>query len=202
MAPIMTSKLLCIEDDAESRELLAEALVERGFDVSVAKDGESGLELMLSSVPDLVICDIMLPGLSGFEIIERLAAVPDERMTTLPFIFLTALDDRDSILRGRRLGADDYVTKPVDFDILAEIVKRRLGPNGRGPQAVPPPLSSREIEILTWVARGKSSMDIGALIGISERTVEYHVEKSMRKLGVATRVQAAIKASRLKLIGF
>ena len=196
----MTGRLLCIEDDAESRELLAEALIGRGFEVMVATDGRAGLDAILSSAPELVICDVLLPELSGFEIIENLSAMPDERLSALPFIFLTALDDRDSILRGRRLGADDYITKPVDFDILTEIIKRRLGPSGRGPQGASPSLTVREVEILTWVARGKSSTDIGTLIGISESTVEYHVGKAMRKLQVGTRVQAAIKASRLKLI--
>jgi DNA-binding NarL/FixJ family response regulator len=196
----MTAKILCIEDDAETLALLVAVLSGVGFDVVTAADGQSGFETIVSARPDLVICDIMLPRLSGFEILERLSWVPAESGSAAPFIFLTALDDRDAILKGRRLGADDYVTKPVDFDILLEIVKRRLAPAGRFQQTPAPVLSPRELEILTWVARGKSSTDIAAMIGISDRTVDYHVENAMRKLGVSSRVQAAVKACAAKLI--
>ena len=196
----MTARLLYIEDDPESRELLAEALASQGHEVMVAADGRAGLEAITTIRPDLVICDILLPELSGIEILERLVAMPEGGLAATPFIFLTALDDRESILRGRRLGADDYVTKPVDFDILTEIVKRRLAPADRSSQTEALRLTDREQEVLTWVARGKSSTDIGTLLGLSEATVDYHMQKVMRKLGVATRVQAAIKASHLKLI--
>lgn len=196
----MTPKILCIEDDAETLALLASVLTGAGFDVVTAADGQAGFDAIVAERPDLVICDILLPRLSGFEILERLSWVPAENGSSAPFVFLTALDDRDAVLRGRRLGADDYVTKPVDFDILLEIVKRRLAPAGRFQQTPPPTFSSRELEILAWVARGKSSTDIATLIGISDRTVDYHVENAMRKLGVKTRVQAAVKACTWKLI--
>ena len=196
----MTARLLYIEDDPESRELLAEALSGQGYEVTVAADGREGFEAIVSERPDLVICDIMLPELSGLEIIERLATMTKDGLAATPFIFLTALDDRDSILRGRRLGADDYITKPVDFDILAEIIKRRLAPADRSSATDAPQLTQRELEVLVWVARGKSSTDIGTLLGLSEATVDYHMQKVMRKLDVATRVQAAIKALRLKMI--
>ncbi len=93
------------------------------------------------------------------------------------------------------MGADDYVTKPIDFDILLEIVKRRLS---RAAPAAPASgshdLTDREIETLTWVARGKSSSEIAEMLGISERTVNFHVENVMRKLDVVSRVQAAVVA--------
>jgi DNA-binding NarL/FixJ family response regulator len=195
----MPAKILCIEDDAETLALLVTVLGGAGFTVATAVDGQSGLEAIVAERPDLVICDILLPRLSGFEILERLSWGPSEDGAA-PFIFLTALDDRDAILKGRRLGADDYVTKPVDFDILVEIVRRRLAPAGRFLQTPVPSLSPRELEILSWVARGKSSTDIAAMIGLSDRTVDYHVENAMRKLGVSSRVQAAVKACAAKLI--
>jgi DNA-binding NarL/FixJ family response regulator len=196
----MMAKILCIEDDAETLALLVAVLGGAGFEVVTATDGQSGFETIVSERPDLIICDIMLPRLSGFEILERLSWIPTESGAAAPFVFLTALDDRDAILKGRRLGADDYVTKPIDFDILVEIVKRRLAPAGRFRQTPLPSLSARELEILTWVARGKSSTDIAAMIGISDRTVDYHVENAMRKLGVNSRVQAAVKACAARLI--
>lgn len=188
----MTARLLCIEDDPDTRALLVEELEEAGYDVRAAIDGAEGLTEALSFRPDLILCDVMLPRLSGFDLLEKYGAlVPN----VPPFIFLTALTDRDNVLRGRRLGADDYVTKPIDFDILIEIVKRRLSRAAPAPVAVGShELTDREIETLTWVARGKSSSEIAEMLGISERTVNFHVENVMRKLDVVSRVQAAVVA--------
>lgn len=188
----MTARLLCIEDDPDTRALLVEELEDAGYDVRAAADGADGLTEALSFRPDLILCDVMLPRLSGFDLLEKYGAlVPN----VPPFIFLTALTDRDNVLKGRRLGADDYVTKPIDFDILLEIVKRRLS---RAAPAAPASgshdLTDREIETLTWVARGKSSSEIAEMLGISERTVNFHVENVMRKLDVVSRVQAAVVA--------
>ncbi|MFY7777747.1 MAG: response regulator transcription factor [Elstera sp.] len=188
----MTARLLCIEDDPDTRALLVEELEEAGYDVRSAIDGAEGLTEALSFRPDLILCDVMLPRLSGFDLLEKYGAlVPN----VPPFIFLTALTDRDNALRGRRLGADDYVTKPIDFDILIEIVKRRLSRAAPAPVAAGShELTDREIETLTWVARGKSSSEIAEMLGISERTVNFHVENVMRKLDVVSRVQAAVVA--------
>lgn len=188
----MTARLLCIEDDPDTRALLVEELEEAGYTVRAANDGAEGLTEALAFRPDLILCDIMLPRLSGFDLLEKYSALVP---SVPPFIFLTALTDRDNVLRGRRLGADDYVTKPIDFDILIEIVKRRLtraapAPNTLGNHE----LTEREIETLTWVARGKSSSEIAEMLGISERTVNFHVENVMRKLDVVSRVQAAVVA--------
>ncbi|HXW64180.1 MAG TPA: response regulator, partial [Burkholderiaceae bacterium] len=107
-------KILCIEDDKQSAALIREDLEERGYTVSLAYDGNEGFAAILRIRPDLVLCDINLPGMSGFEVLEALTAIaPNFR--NMPFVFLTALTDRDSELKGRRLGADDYVTKPIDF---------------------------------------------------------------------------------------
>lgn len=188
----MSARLLCIEDDPDTRALLVEELVEAGYDVRAAQDGAEGLTEALGFRPDLILCDVMLPRLSGFDLLEKYGAlVPN----VPPFIFLTALTDRENVLRGRRLGADDYVTKPIDFDILLEIVKRRLSRAApASPTASGHDLTDREVETLTWVARGKSSSEIAEMLGISERTVNFHVENVMRKLDVVSRVQAAVVA--------
>lgn len=193
-------KILCIEDDRETAELLVEDLTERGFDVVTAHDGTAGLAAILDVRPDLVLCDVSLPGLSGFEVLDQLGAVaPGSR--EMPFLFLTALTDRDSELRGRTRGADDYVHKPIDFDVLAAIINSRLarvGPREVWPSGVP--LSEREVETLTWSARGKTSDEIAAIIGLSKRTVDFHMDNARAKLGVATRTQAVVKAVTGRLI--
>jgi DNA-binding NarL/FixJ family response regulator len=193
-------KILCIEDDRETIALLAEELAARDFDVITAYDGHEGFVSILKHMPDLVLCDINLPLISGFEVLERLNALTP-RLGHIPFVFLTALADRCSELRGRRLGADDYVIKPVDFDILEAIIKARLvgiARNESWPKLVV--LNEREIEALTWVARGKTSGQIAETLRLTKRTIDFHLDNARMKLGAATRTEAAIKAAIGKLI--
>jgi DNA-binding response OmpR family regulator len=193
-------RILCIEDDRETAALIAEELVERGFEVSVAHDGRTGLAAILKNMPDLVLSDISMPVMSGFELLERLIAL-EPRFAKMPFVFLTALTDRDNELKGRQLGADDYVTKPIDFDVLTTIVNARLAGVARSelwPKLVQ--LNDREVETLTWVARGKTSAEIAQILGLTKRTIDFHIDNARTKLGAATRTQAAIKAATGRLI--
>ncbi|HWZ37933.1 MAG: response regulator transcription factor [Pseudolabrys sp.] len=193
-------KILCIEDDRETAALIAEELVDRGYEVTVAHDGREGLAAILRTMPDLVLSDISMPVMSGFELLERLIALAP-RFSKMPFVFLTALTDRDNELRGRQLGADDYVTKPIDFELLATIISARLAGvarTGLWPKTVG--LNDREVEVLTWVARGKTSAEIGQIIGLTKRTVDFHIDNARGKLGAATRTEAVIKATTGRLI--
>ena len=193
-------KILCIEDDRETAALIAEELVDRGYEVTVAHDGREGLAAILRTMPDLVLSDIRMPVMSGFELLERLVALAP-RFSKMPFVFLTALTDRDNELRGRQLGADDYVTKPIDFELLATIISARLAGvarTGLWPKTVG--LNDREVEVLTWVARGKTSAEIGQIIGLTKRTVDFHIDNARGKLGAATRTEAVIKATTGRLI--
>jgi DNA-binding response OmpR family regulator len=193
-------KILCIEDDDETAALIAEDLNERGYAVSVAHDGRDGFAAILKNTPDLVLSDISMPIMSGFELLERLVALAP-RFSKMPFIFLTALSDRDNELKGRQLGADDYVTKPIDFDVLATIIAARLAGVARNelwPKLVE--LNDREVETLTWAARGKTSAEIAKILGLTKRTVDFHIENARSKLGAATRTEAAIKAATGRLI--
>ncbi|HKN10497.1 MAG TPA: response regulator transcription factor [Pseudomonadota bacterium] len=193
-------RILCIEDDRETAALIAEELVDRGFEVSLARDGQEGFFAILKDKPDLVLCDIGVPVMSGFEVLERLNEIAP-RLGHTPFVFLTALTDRENELRGRRLGADDYVTKPVDFDMLATIINARLAgvartklPRKHGK------LNDREIQVLTWVARGKTSAAIARKLRLAKRTVDFHIDNARIKLGAATRTEAVIKAAAAGLI--
>ena len=188
-------RILCIEDDAETAALIAEELVERGYEVTIAGDGREGFAAILKDMPDLVLSDISMPVMSGFEVLERLTALAP-RFRSMPFVFLTALSDRDNELRGRQLGADDYVTKPIDFDVLATIITARLAGVARmelWPKLVD--LNDREVEALTWVARGKTSAEIAQILGLSKRTIDFHIDNARSKLGAATRTEAVIKAA-------
>jgi len=198
--PETRKKILCIEDDRETAALIAEELIERGFDVSVAHDGREGLAAILRNMPDLVLSDISMPAMSGFEVLERLTSL-EPRFSKMPFVFLTALTDRENELKGRQLGADDYVTKPIDFDLLVTIISARLAGVARSeiwPKLVQ--LNDREVETLTWVARGKTSAEIAQILGLTKRTIDFHLDNARTKLGAATRTQAVVKAAAGRLI--
>ena len=193
-------KILCVEDDRETAALIAEELIDRGYEVSLAYDGREGLAAILKTMPDLVLCDISMPQMSGFELLEQLIELAP-RFAKMPFIFLTALSDRDNELKGRQLGADDYVTKPIDFDVLATIIAARLAGVARTafwPKAAA--LNDREVEVLTWVARGKTSVEIAQILGLTKRTIDFHIDNARSKLGAATRSEAVIKATSGRLI--
>ena len=155
---------------------------------------------ILACQPDLVLCDVSMPGLSGFEVLEHLTAMAP-RFSDMPFVFLTALTERENQLKGRQLGADDYVTKPIDFDVLAAIIAARLARVARaGHWQRNVGLTEREAEALTWSARGKTSDEIAQIVGLSKRTVDFHIDNARAKLGVATRIQAVVQAVTGKLI--
>ena len=187
--------ILCIEDDRETAGLIAEELADRGFRVTIVHTGQAGLAAIARDRPDLVLSDITMPEVSGFDVLERLLDQQD-RFDAMPFIFLTAMTDREHELRGRSLGADDYVTKPVDFDILHAIIKARLA--GVARRMVWPGrihLNERETEVLTWAARGKTSAEIARIVDIAKRTVDFHIDNARAKLNAATRMHAAVKAA-------
>lgn len=196
----MANKILCVEDDRETAGLIAEDLVDRGFEVTVAHDGRAGLDALMREVPDLALLDINMPGMSGLELLERAKQLAP-RFDATSFVFLTASCDRETELRAWRLGAEDYVTKPIDFELLAALIRARLRRIPRlARQTVRAELGQREVETLTWAARGKSSTEIGEILGLSKRTVDFHIERARSKLGVATRVQAVMKATTGQLI--
>ncbi len=192
--------ILYVDDDKETAGLIAEELVDRGYRVSVAHSGQAGLASIVREAPDIVLSDVSMPGFSGFDVLAGLIAV-SPRAAAMPFIFLTALADRETELRGRQLGADDYVTKPVDFDMLVAIIEARLAGVARRrviPQAVG--LNGREAEVLTWAARGKTSAEIAQIVNLTKRTVDFHADNARMKLNASTRMHAAAKAASCGLI--
>jgi DNA-binding response OmpR family regulator len=187
--------ILCIEDDRDTASLIAEELIGRGFDVVIAHKENEGFIAILKGIPDLVLCDVGLPQMSGFELLERLNELSSQ-LERVPFVFLTALANRDDELRGRQLGADDYVTKPIDFDILESIINARLAGVARSefwPKLTN--LNDREAEILTWAARGKTSAQIAPMLGLAKRTIDFHLDNARIKLGARTRTEAVVKAA-------
>ncbi len=122
------TKVLVVDDEPNIVLSLEFLMQEAGFEVTTAKDGETALESVAAAPPDLVLLDISLPGIGGFDVLERLRADPD--LARLPIIMLTAHGREVEREKGLALGADDYVTKPFSTRELVERVKALLGEAG------------------------------------------------------------------------
>src|SRR5512134_2394743 len=115
------SIVLIVDDNATARETLAAMLEGEGYNLQMAKDGMQALQMLERLRPDLILLDIMMPGMDGFEVCRRIRATP--ALAEVPIIVLTALDDRDSLLKAIESGADDFLTKPADRRELAARVR-------------------------------------------------------------------------------
>lgn len=117
-------KILVIEDNTDVRENMAEILALAGYDVLTAPDGKQGVEVAFKEIPDLVVCDIMMPLLDGYGVLHLLNKNPDTAGT--PFIFSTAKSEKADLRKGMEMGADDYLTKPFEGSELLDAVEIRL----------------------------------------------------------------------------
>ncbi|WP_452228082.1 MULTISPECIES: response regulator [unclassified Lacinutrix] len=117
-------KILLIEDNQDVRENTAEILELANYDVCTAENGKKGVAMAKLTKPDIIICDIMMPELNGYDVLEELNK--DKTTASIPFIFLTAKTERIDVRKGMNLGADDYLTKPFEENELLDAVACRL----------------------------------------------------------------------------
>ena len=202
-------KILVIEDEPEMRRNLLTILRLEKFEPVGAENGKAGIALAKSTKPDLILCDVMMPEIDGFGVLKALRA--DAATASIPFIFLTAKGEKVDIRSGMNLGADDYLTKPVDkTDLLSAITSRFTRQQQQVRTDFRPNFDSfeplcvlgltpRVAEVLLWVAQGKTNSDIASILGVSESTVKKHVQEIFEKLGVETRSAAALRA--LEILG-
>ncbi|OFX73852.1 MAG: hypothetical protein A2X12_10310 [Bacteroidetes bacterium GWE2_29_8] len=120
----MKKTIAIIEDDRIARESIKDILEIEGYNVLTAKDGVEGYRIIKEYIPDLILCDISMPKLNGYQLYEQLQT--KSSLFVIPFIFLTAKARKEDIKTGLRLGVDDYVTKPLDYDELLGTISRRL----------------------------------------------------------------------------
>jgi CRP/FNR family transcriptional regulator, polysaccharide utilization system transcription regulator len=120
-------KILIIEDNQDVRENTGEILELANFEVIMAENGKRGVELAKKELPDLIICDIMMPELDGYGVLRMLSK--DTSTAAIPFIFLTAKAEKEDIRKGMGMGADDYLTKPFDDMELLDAIEVRLKKN-------------------------------------------------------------------------
>ncbi|TXK33807.1 response regulator [Pontibacter qinzhouensis] len=120
-------KILLIEDNQEIRENIAEILSLANYDILEAENGKVGVDLAKREIPDLIICDIMMPQLDGYGVLHMLSG--NTATSAIPFIFLTAKSEKEDFRKGMNLGADDYLIKPFDDLELLDAVEMRLRKN-------------------------------------------------------------------------
>jgi len=118
-------KILCVEDEPNLLEDLTEELEEAGYQAETALNGIEAIKCLQAGRPDLILCDMMMPELDGPGLLQHVRRDYRE-LDTVPFIFLTAKATREDIIAGKRMGVDDYLTKPIDYDLLLATVESRL----------------------------------------------------------------------------
>jgi len=205
--------ILVIEDQPVMRHKTVTILKMEGFEVLEASDGEEGIRLAKEELPDLILCDIMMPGCDGYGVLQ---AVRLNRATaTTPFLFLTARGEKTDLRNGMNLGADDYLVKPTprtelleaiearferqrlnEEKLKRELAQARFSPDfsSAAPLVEKLGLTPREAETLLWVAQGKANADISTILGNSEKTVKKIMGSVFEKLSVENRTAAALQA--------
>jgi CheY-like chemotaxis protein len=186
----MAHKILIVDDEVHSLRILGLALHQEGYEVMGAQSGPEALEKIQQDRPDLVILDVMMPEMDGYEVCRRIRAAPDTAQT--PVILLTALSEVDARVAGFTVGANDYVIKPVSFRELNARIKAQLARVSPAATTAPPAFQAR---ILAFV---------GVKGGVGTTTLAINValaliEKGLSTIVVDLRPQGGAVASQLGL---
>ncbi len=205
-------KILVVDDERDLVDLISMNLQRHGYEVITAHDGKIGLELARKQVPDLILLDLMMPGLTGQEVATRLKG--DSQTAAIPILMLTARGEETDIIVGLSLGADDYVTKPFSMKVLmariAAVLRRKAGlePSQQmvasGPMIIDPArheitldgrpinVTPTEFKLLSALANARGrvlSRDqltdrvMGADVYVTDRAIDVHVTAVRKKLG-------------------
>lgn len=178
--------------------------------VGVAHSGQQALQKTIDLKPDIVILDIEMPDISGVEVVNKIV----ESAIPVKVLVLSSYDDREYISQMLALGAAGYLIKDEVPDIIADAVRGiARGEKGWVSRKVAERLSQmldkkndnkdltpRELDVLLHVSMGKTNAEIGLALGISEKTVEKHLDMIFRKMGVVSRVEAAVMAVREHIV--
>lgn len=199
------AKILIVDDNPK---YLADALPMYGYDVDVATDGLEALKAIASMSYDLILLDVMMPNMDGWDTLKAIRNNKDTK--TLPVIMITAVSEDQKVVSGLKIGADDYILKPFVLpNLLARIEavlrrsnwskekqqKQNLKVNGDLKV-----LTEREKDVLALVAQGASNQDIAAKLFIRDVTVKTHLNTIFKKLKVSNRTQAVLLALQMNII--
>ncbi len=186
------ARILVVDDDANDRELLARRLERHGFAVSSARDGIEALRRIESDAPDLVLLEVMMPGMGGLEVLERVRR--QRSRAELPIILATALDDSQDAVEGLDRGANDYVTKPFDFPVVIARVRSHLDAHRTARQVAK---LARQLEFRSAFIREALGRDVSGdlLVEIAERPDVLDLGREYRHV---VAVVADVRGSRLR----
>lgn len=192
------SPILIADHDEETRSLVAAVLAQAGYETLEAASGDEAIDAARRALPRLVVLEVALPGLSGYEVCHQLR---NEFGEALPIVFVSG-DRTEPFDRvaGFLIGADDYLIKPFAPDELLARVRRLARRTAPVPASVASKLTNREMEVLRLLAEGLEQGDIARQLFITRKTVGTHIENIMRKLGVRSRSQAVALAYREDLL--
>ncbi|HEU4595721.1 MAG TPA: response regulator transcription factor [Pyrinomonadaceae bacterium] len=204
----MAKRLLVVDDEAKLLRAVAVTLREEGYEVATARSGAEALVSINASVPDLIISDIRMPSMDGYQLARALRSNP--RTELIPVIFLTAKGERKDRIAAIRTGIDAYLTKPFDPEELLAVVSNllsrvertsaelaRLVSTAKGEEssslqyAGDEDFTESETRVARLVADGLSNKEIAAELGSSVRTIEGHISNILSKKGWSNRVEIA-----------
>jgi DNA-binding NarL/FixJ family response regulator len=197
-----TKRLLLIDDDPNLILLVKDYLEFRGYEVITAENGREALEVLEQDIPDLIICDVMMPEMDGYTFVKHVREEP--RTSWIPVLFLSAKGQSQDKVKGLNTGADVYMVKPFEPEELVAQVEsslkhtsRLLQHNAKGDEGtriqVPfdVQLTPTELKVVQHVARGLANREIAEELNVSQRTVESHVSNMLGKTGLHNRTELA-----------
>ncbi|AFZ43553.1 two component transcriptional regulator, LuxR family [Halothece sp. PCC 7418] len=201
-----TKKLLLVDDDPNLILLVQDYLEFQGYQVTTADNGRDALEILEHEVPDLIICDIMMPEMDGYELVKQVRQ--DSRISWIPVLFLSAKGQTTDRVKGLNTGADVYLVKPFEPEELVAQVESSLkqaqrlidksGGSVDGAQQgekihVPADvtLTRTETKVVQFVAQGLANREIAEKLNVSQRTVESHVSNMLNKTRLHNRTELA-----------
>ena len=201
----MPRRLLVVDDDPGLLLAVSDTLRAEGYSVKTARRGADALRIIAQSLPDLVISDIRMPGMDGYQLVRNLRS--NSRTRLIPIVFLTAKDETSDRIAGFRTGVDAYITKPFETEelvaIIASILERverthsdlaSLFGNSKPEDTFvrDEELTGAEWRVAEAVARGMTNKEIAAELELSLRTVEGHISRILDKKGLTNRVELAL----------
>ena len=197
-----TTKLLLIDDDPNLILLVQDYLEFRGYQIMTANNGAQGLKALEEDVPDLIICDVMMPEMDGYSFIQEVRK--NAKTSWIPVIFLSAKSQIQDRIQGLNQGADVYLVKPFEpEELVAQVesslsqAKRMLNYSGSGNKSsmlqVPSnvELTPTETKVVSFVSQGLSNREISEKLNVSQRTIESHVSNMLNKTNLNNRTELA-----------
>jgi DNA-binding NarL/FixJ family response regulator len=202
----MSKRLLVVDDEPNLLRAVAVCLRGEGYEVATARSGAEALRRLAESVPDLIVSDIRMPGMDGYQLARQIRA--SSRTALVPIVFLTAKDETSDRIEGFRSGVDAYLVKPFEPDELIAVIisilsrverthseiARLVGKEQAGDEPLmfhDEDLTEAEERVAGAVARGLSNKEIAAEFNISVRTVENHISHILSKKNFSNRVEIA-----------